>query len=669
MEVDWTTRRPSGDALLRASNPIGGVRGVTAEPVCQIEFGAPNKLCAALAPPHVPEGHRMSTVPIAAHALLSNCHTAALVTADGSIDWLCFPRFDSPSIFGRLLDDAAGHWSIRPAGAFETRRRYLDRTLVLETTFTTSTGTLVLTDALALGPGNHGHSLGKDAPRLLVRSVTCLEGSVDVEFSYAPRPEYGLLRPLLASVDGGVTARGGADWLVFSTPVPLDLAGSTATTTFKIQPGTTVRFALHRSTLDEQPARVWTQAELADHLANTVAAWVSWSELHQNYQGPWRELVQHSGRVLQGLTFQPTSAVVAAATTSLPEGTGGERNWDYRYPWVRDASLTLEALWVAACPDEACDFFAFMTTAAAAVGPGIPLQIVFGVGAEHDLTERTLPHLRGWRDSRPVRVGNNAWRQQQTDVYGELLSSALLLADQLTAIDDDVREFLVAVADSAADTWREKDQGIWEFRSQPRHFVHSKVMCWVALDRAIAMAADMLHAEDKVDAWTATRDEIWHTVMREGWNEEAGAFTQSFGSTELDASNLVMSIVGFLPPDDPRMLATIDAIADRLTDDRGLVYRYRTKSGVDALAGDEGTFLICTFWLARALAVAGQTARATEVFERAIRYVNDVGLLAEQVDAETGELLGNFPQALSHIGLINAAWAISQAGHPTRNAG
>ena len=650
--------------------PVGGVRGVTAERVCQTGVSALNKRRGAGAHAHVPEGHCMSAVPIAAHALLSNCHSAALVTTDGSIDWLCFPRFDSPSVFGRLLDDAAGHWSIRPAGAFETSRRYIDRTLVLETTFTTSTGTLVLTDALVTGPANRGHSLGKGAPQLLVRSVTCLEGSVEVELCYAPRPEYGLLRPLLASVDGGVTARGGAEWLVLSTPVPLRLAGSTATATFPMEAGESVLFALHRSTLEEQLAKLWTPAEVADHLADTVTAWRSWSDLHQSYEGPWRELVHHSGRVLQGLTFQPSGAVVAAATTSLPEGTGGERNWDYRYPWVRDASLTLEALWVAACPDEASDFFAFMTTAAAAtVGPGFPLQIVFGVGAEHDLTERTLPHLRGWRESRPVRVGNDAWRQQQTDVYGELLCSAHLLADQLTAIDDDVRVFLVALADSAADTWREKDQGIWEFRGEPRHFVHSKVMCWVALDRAIALAADMLHAEDKVDAWTATRDEIWHTVIREGWNEEAGAFTQSFGSAELDASNLVMSIVGFLPPDDPRMLATIDAIDARLTDDRGLVYRYRTKSGVDALVGEEGTFLGCTFWLARALAIAGQTARATEVFERAIGYVNDVGLLAEEVDSDTSELLGNFPQALSHIGLINAAWAIAEAGNRTSNVG
>jgi len=603
----------------------------------------------------------MSDTPIAAHALLSNCHSAALVTTDGEVDWLCFPRFDSPSVFGRLLDDTAGHWSIRPSGAFETSRRYLDQTLVLETTFRGTGGSLVVTDALCMGPDNHGHTLGRGARRLMVRSVACTEGAVDVELEYAPRPEYGLLRPLLSAVDGGVTARGGAEWLVLSTPVPVGIDDSTATARFPLRAGEIVQFGLHRSTLEEAPAHVWSQDELAATLAGTVDAWRSWSALHQNYDGPWQDLVHHSGRVLQGLTFQPSGAIVAAATTSLPECVGGERNWDYRYSWVRDASFTMEALWVAACPDEADDFFAFMTTAAAAsVGAGNPLQIVFGVGGEHDLSERTLSHLRGWRDSRPVRVGNGAWVQEQIDVYGELLDAAQRLADQMTAIDEDMRAFLVALADRAADRWRDKDQGIWEVRGEPQHFLYSKVMCWVALDRAIRLA-DRLEATDRVDAWKTTRDEIWHTVIRDGWSDEAGAFTQSFGSTELDASNLMMPIVGFLPADDPRMLATIDAVAARLTDERGLVYRYRTESGVDGLPGEEGAFLLCTFWLAQALAMAGQVDRAREVFGRAIGYVNDVGLLSEEVDPRTGELLGNFPQAFSHIGLINAAWAISEA--------
>ncbi|HEU4426593.1 MAG TPA: glycoside hydrolase family 15 protein [Pilimelia sp.] len=606
----------------------------------------------------------MSSIPIADHALLSDCHSAALVTRDGSVDWLCLPRFDSPSVFGRLLDDDAGHWSIRPVGAYVATRRYVERTLVLETAFRTPTGTVVLTDALATGPDDRGHALGKGAPGLLIRAVTCAEGTAEVDVEYCPQPEYGLLRPLLSTVEGGVTARGGAEWLVLSSPARLLLTDSTAAGRVALSAGETLRFALHRSTLEQEPARVWSQGELDDRLAATIAAWQSWSALHQNYDGPWQDLVHHSGRVLQGLTFQPSGAIVAAATTSLPECVGGERNWDYRYSWVRDASFTMEALWVAACPDEASDFFAFMTTAAAAVGPDTPLQIMFGVGGEHDLTERTLPHLRGWRDSRPVRVGNGAWSQQQIDVYGELLGAAHRLADQITTIDDDMRAFLVALADSAAQKWLAKDQGIWEVRGEARHFLYSKVMCWVALDRAIKLAGK-LRATDRVGEWKRVKDEIWETVVREGWNEEAGAFTQYYGSIELDASTLMMPIVGFLPADDPRVLATIDAIADRLTDERGLVYRYRTKSGVDGLPGEEGAFLLCTFWLAQALARIGQVERARDVFERAIAYVNDVGLLAEEVDPAAGDLLGNFPQAFSHIGLVNAAWAIAEAEHRT----
>jgi GH15 family glucan-1,4-alpha-glucosidase len=603
----------------------------------------------------------MSNTPIADHALLSDRHSCALVDSAGSIEWLSFPRFDSPSVFGRLLGPDAGYWQIVPTGEWRSSRRYVDRTLVLETSFVTAGSTVVLTDAMAMGPDNGGHRLGTNVPHLMVRRVACTAGEVEMQMSYQPRPEYGLVVPLLASVDGGVTARGGAEWLVLSTPVPLDFGGGTAHGTLTMRAGDTVHFALHRSTLEQTAARVWSEDELSRQLDNTIKAWQSWSDLHQSYDGPWSELVHHSGRVLQGLSFQPSGAIVAAATTSLPEGVGGERNWDYRYSWVRDASFTMEALWVAACPDEAGNFFAFMTTAAAsAVGPESGLQIMFGVGGEHDLTERTLPHLAGWKDSRPVRVGNGAWNQRQIDVYGELLGAAHRLAGQIGGIDEDTRRFLIACADTAAAHWVEKDQGIWEVRGDPQHFLYSKVMCWVALERAIAIA-DLLRAADRVDEWRRTRDEIWERVVRDGWSEEAGAFTQYLGSTDLDASNLMISIVGFLPANDPRVLKTIDAIEARLTDERGLVYRYRTEGGVDGLAGEEGTFLLCTFWLAHALALSGQVARARAVFERAITFVNDVGLLAEEVDPATGEMLGNFPQAFSHIGLVNAAWAIAEA--------
>ena len=604
----------------------------------------------------------MSRTPIADHAFLSDRHSSALIDRAGSVEWLCFPRFDSPSVFARLLDDDAGHWQVRPDGGWRSTRRYAGRSLALETTFTTPGGELVLTDALGLGPDNDGHRLGRDVPHVLVRRLVCTAGEVDVLVDYRPRPEYGLVVPLVSRVDGGVTARGGADWLVLTLPGDVGIADGTARAELRLRAGDVVHLALQRSTLgDAVPAHVWTQPELAELLDRTLAAWESWCDLHQAYEGPWADLVHHSGRVLEGLSYQPSGAIVAAATTSLPEGVGGERNWDYRYAWVRDASFTMEALWVAACPDEADDFFGFMTTAGAGgIGPEQSLQIMFGVAGEHDLSERTMRHLRGWRDSRPVRVGNGAWDQRQVDVYGELLGAAARLADQLPAIDADTRWFLASCADAAAVRWRDRDQGIWEVRGDPQHFLYSKVMCWVALDRAIALAA-VLDAGDRVDAWKQARDEIADAVLEQGWSDEAGAFTQYFGSTALDASALMLPIVGFLPADDPRVLATIDAVAERLTDERGLVYRYRTEEGVDGLAGEEGTFLLCTFWLAQALALSGQVERASEVFERAAAYVTDLGLLAEEVDAGTGELLGNFPQAFSHIGLVNAAWAIDQA--------
>jgi alpha,alpha-trehalase len=601
----------------------------------------------------------MSTLPIGDYALLSDCRSAALVSRDGSVDWLCFPRFDGPSVFARLLDDDAGHLSVRPAGEFAATRRYVDQTMVLATTFRAPTGVAVLTDALAVGRNDRGHALGAGSPGVLLRRVACTEGTVELELEYAPRPEYGLIHPILTPVDGGLAARGGADLLVLSAPVAPAVDGATASARFTLRAGESAAFALaHASSWDAQPA-AWDQDEIAARLDDTIEGWQSWSAMHQAYEGPWRELVHHSGRVLQALTFEPTGAIVAAPTTSLPEAVGGERNWDYRYTWVRDASLTMEALWVAACPDEANKFFAFLAgVAASQLERGTDLQIMFGVGGEHDLTERELPHLSGWRDSRPVRVGNGAWDQRQLDVYGELLGAAQQLVDQLGELDEPTRRFLVAAADTAAVRWTEKDQGIWEIRGEPRDFLHSKLMCWVALDRAIALAGP-LDAGDRVEGWTATREAIRAAICERGWSERAGAYTQAFGADDLDASNLMLAITGFLPGDDPRMKATIDATAQRLCDERGLVYRYKA---ADGLEGDEGTFLLCTFWLAQAQALAGEVTAARATFERAAAYANDVGLLAEEVDIGGAEMIGNYPQAFSHIGLVNAAWAITQAG-------
>jgi alpha,alpha-trehalase len=597
-------------------------------------------------------------LPVGDYALLSDCRSAALVSRAGSVDWLCFPRFDGPAVFARLLDPACGHFAIRPAGEFTASRAYVDPTMVLETTFRTATGTVVLTDAMAVGRNERGHALGAASPGVLLRRLACTDGEMDIEVSYAPRPEFGLIHPILEEVPGAVAARGGAGRLLLSAPSGLRVEGATATAREHLTAGQSVSFALQHALAWEPQPSAWDSGEISDRLADTVEAWRSWSVIHQAYEGPWRDLVHHSGRVLQALTFAPTGAIVAAPTTSLPETVGGERNWDYRYTWVRDACFTMEALWVAACPSEAGRFFTFLADAAASqLQREMDLQIMFGIGGEHDLSERELPHLAGWRGSRPVRVGNGAWTQRQLDVYGEMLNAAWRLVEELDQLDPVTRQFLTAAADTAAARWKEKDQGIWEIRGDPQHFLYSKLMCWVALDRAVALAP-RLGAEAKVPRWTAVREEIRAAIMEQGWSEKAGAFTQAFGRQDLDASSLMLVITGFLPGDDPRMKATIDATSRRLTDERGLVYRYLARDG---LGGQEGTFLLCTFWLAQAQALAGEVDQATATFERAVAAISDVGLLAEEVEVDSGEMIGNFPQAFSHIGLINAAWAISQA--------
>src|SRR5277367_831133 len=471
----------------------------------------------------------MSTTPIADYALLSDRHSAALVSRGGSIDWLCFPRFDSPSIFGRLLGEQAGSWSIQALGATETTRRYLDRTMVLETTFVTATGTVTLTDTLAMGEGNRGHQLGKDSPHLLLRSATCVEGEVELSLEYVLHPEYGLAHPLLQAVDGGAVAHWETNELVLSSPVALTINESVASGQLRLGRDESASFALHYGKgEDARLTKVWGQSEIVARLEDTVSAWESWSELHQGYVGPWRDQVQHSGRVLQSLSYAPTGAICAAATTSLPEVVGGSRNWDYRYAWVRDASFTIQALWVAACPDEANQFFNYVTSSAAgSLDRGGDLQIMFGVGGERELTERELPHLEGWRHSAPVRVGNGAWNQRQLDIYGEMLGAVYRLSDHLfdnatrevgpladpgkwgaaPSLAPATRRFFVQLADTAAQRWQEKDQGIWEVRGEPRDFLYSKLMCWVALDRAVALA-ESLDAQNRVEAWKETQSQI-----------------------------------------------------------------------------------------------------------------------------------------------------------------
>lgn len=606
-------------------------------------------------------------LPIGQHALLSDRHSAAIVTSDGCVDWLCIPRFDSESVFASILDDNGGHWWIRPVDPATVERAYLEGSMVLRSTYRTTSGAFEIIEALELGPAPDPHRLGESAPHTLLRLVRCTEGTVELEMEFRPRPGYGLVIPTFDIIAGGAVATGGTATLTLSTTLPLAVDDGNVTSRFRLRAGELEALAMQFRDGDAEPAPAYGPSAIMAAVDATTDAWRGWSDLHQTYRGPWQDLVHHSGRVLQALSYQPTGAIIAAATTSLPEVIGGERNWDYRYAWVRDASFTMEALWVAACPHEAGEFFDFIATAGAAVLPERHLQIMFGIGGEIDLTERTLPHWTGWRDSAPVRVGNGAWDQPQLDVYGELLDAATLLTDQLAPFPPALRSFLAVLADSAAAHWHEPDHGIWEIRGEPRHYLFSKLMCWVALDRAIAMA-DQLDAEDRTDQWRETAGQIRDAILDEGWNPHLGAFTQAFGSDDLDASALMLPLVGFLPADDARVRSTIDTIIAGLVDDHGLVRRYRTGPAVDRLPGHEGSFLLCTFWLARALAQDGRIPEARDVFERAIANVNDVGLLAEEIDPDTGEQLGNFPQAFSHVGLVNAAWAIFLAEERTVDA-
>lgn len=602
------------------------------------------------------------SLPIAAYAMLSDCNSAALVGLDGSIDWFCVPRYDSPALFTRLLDPDAGHWSITPAAPYTATRRYRPGTLVLETTFTTDTGSLQLVDALAFAAGQRGHDLGLDAPHELLRLLDGISGTMELEVQLTPRPEYGLVAPLLRGTEDGVRTFGGPNAFILRAGSTVQLKETTLQARVTVAAGEQVGFSLRWVPPDGAAVSPTAPAAVADRIEDACLAWRSWESEHDVYKGEHRDLVRFSARVLKGLTYRPTGAVVAAATTSLPETPGGERNWDYRYAWIRDASLTLEALYIGACSDEAEDFVSFMTSSAGGgFGLDRSLQIMYGVAGEHDLSERELGHLRGWRDSRPVRVGNGAWQQTQLDVYGEFLSALHIYRGQLGDLHLEIQQFAARLADTAAGRWREPDAGMWEMRGAPQHHLSSKVLCWVALDRAVKLAPDLGRFANAA-VWAEERDAVRAEVLDRGWSEQRGAYAQSFDSDRLDAAALLMPLVGFLAASDPRMRATIDAISRDLTQD-GLVLRYRTDagSGTDGLRGEEGTFVICSFWLVAGLAQAGEREQAAALFDRVLAYANDVGLLAEEIATSTGELLGNTPQAFSHVGLIVAAHALDNA--------
>ncbi len=562
------------------------------------------------------------------------------------------PRFDSPSVLGRLLDAEAGHWVIQPAEEFTAERSYVADSLVLRTVFRTSGGVVAVTDALALAAAARGHDVGVASPHVLLRRVDGIEGTVAMRTELAPRMEYGRTEPHLRAVDGGVEARGGPIRLTCRATVALDCADGAATAEFPVRASERVDFRLAYSASFGEGA---DDGEGEPSVEDTVAGWQSWTALHTSYDGAFPAEVRRSVLVLQGLTFRPSGAVVAAATTSLPEEMGGELNFDYRYAWLRDLSLTFRALWLAACPDEPVRLFDWLSGSAGYVREEL-IQIMYGVEGERDLTEHVLEHLTGFRGSAPVRVGNAAWEQRQLDVLGEVLDAALLLRDQLGELGPSTRQLLVALADRAATSWQEPDSGMWEARDDQRHYISSKVMCWVALDRACQLA-DRLGDEADAPRWARVRDDVRGAILDRAWSQQAGAFAGAFGSDDLDASVLLLPLVGFLPATDPRMRATIDAVERRLGTG-GLVRRW---------PDDRSGFLICTYWLVECLALAGEQDRAEQWFRRATSSGNDLGLLAEEVEPDTGELLGNFPQAFSHVGLINAAWRLGQtafdAGH------
>ncbi len=593
-------------------------------------------------------------VPIADYALIGDCHGAALVSRDGAVDWACVERFDQGGFFCRILDaDKGGTFALTPRERTGVTRRYLPDTNVLETTFTTKTGKARVLDFFAMRPR------GRTNPhRQLLRIVEGVEGTVTFDVLVQPRFDYGSLRPWLRHTGSVYSAVGGDDAFVLQADVELRIAREEASFVGEVS----VR-ARQRKRFSIVAQRPWdmnlerlTQRTIDLRLAGTIRWWQRWVK-RGSYDPTHREHVVRSALVLKLLTCAPTGAVIAAPTTSLPEEIGRDRNWDYRFSWVRDSAHTLAALFAVGHPEVAAGFKLFIERATA--GSADDLQVVYGCYGERRLTEERLTHLEGWRGSRPVRVGNGAAQQQQLDVYGELLNAAHLWRRSGARINDDGWRFLRSLVEGACAHWREPDRGLWEVRGEPRHFVESKVMCWVALQRG-TQAAEERGLPADLARWRRERDAVREAIDREGVDPERGCFVQSFGSRELDASLLLLPIVGFVDPDDPRMIATVKAIEEDLCDGL-LVRRYRPASAADGFKSGEGAFLMASFWLVDVLSMQGRRAEAEERFRGLLALANDVGLLSEEYDAERGELLGNFPQAFSHMALINSAEQLHRA--------
>lgn len=580
------------------------------------------------------------------YAFLSDTQTGALVSRFGCVDWLCFPRFDSGACFAALLgDEKNGSWRFTPSGELTaTRRRYRGDTLILETELETAQGTIRLIDFMP--PRG-------EAPDI-IRIVEGVSGSVQLRMELTIRFDYGHVVPWVRRQHGRLEAIAGPDALILHTSVETHGENLTTVAEFTVQPGERVPFVLTWFPSHQKPPRK-VHAEHA--LEETERYWSRWAERCET-KGEWREAVVRSLVTLKGLTYAPTGGIVAALTTSLPEEIGGVRNWDYRYCWLRDATFTLVSLMSAGYGEEAQSWRQWLLRAVA--GSPAQMQIMYGVGGERRLTEYELPWLAGYESSLPVRVGNAASNQFQLDVYGEVLD-AMYRAEQAGLKTTEVDWRLMAALVQFLETkWEAPDQGIWEIRGEPQHFTHSKMMAWVAFDRAVKLVEKCNCAGDEhIARWRGVRDQIHAQICERGYNEERRAFTQFYGSDHLDASILMMPLVGFLPATDERVQNTVEAIERELMED-GMVLRYRTEvNKVDGVPGNEGVFLLCSFWLADCLHLIGRTEDARELFERLLALRNDVGLLAEEYDPQEKRMLGNFPQAFSHVALVNTARILS----------
>ncbi|HVX31604.1 MAG TPA: glycoside hydrolase family 15 protein [Solirubrobacterales bacterium] len=592
--------------------------------------------------------------PIGDYGFLSDCHTSALVSFDGAVEWLCLPRFDSPSVFGALLDRGAGRLTLRPPGVVvPISRRYRPGTLVVETTWVTDTGWLLVNDALSIAswePTEGAPIVAHESDHSLLRTITCIDGKVDVEMECLPRFDDGRGAASWsegAEMEGEMVARGeNGPPLELRTDLRLEAAGGAVRGHRHLREGERAFVALSwgegglSGPADAEEAR--------ERIASTEEFWRLWLRHGEFPDHPWRVHLQRSALVLKGLTYHPTGAIVAAATTSLPEAPGGERNWDYRYSWIRDSTFSLWALHTLGFDQEARDFMRFVLT----VCRDHPdLQIMYGIGHERELEESTLDHLSGYGGARPVRIGNGAFDQRQNDVWGALLDSVYLHEKALRGTGTPAdRELIRHQVEAAIESFPEPDQGIWESRGEPKHYVSSKVSMWVAADRGSRLAREM-GRDDLADEWGAKADAFKAEICARGCRD--GVFRQHYDTDALDASLLLMPLYRFLPADDPRIVATVNAIADELTEN-GLVLRYKVDETDDGLSGKEGTFLICSFWLVSALSEIGERDRARNLCERLLRMAGWLDLFAEELEAKSGRHLGNFPQAFTHLALINA---------------